>query len=97
MEERLMTTRGKCPRIDLGIALRKWMLLAAIPVQIELCLSTILQLLQLLNSFPHFPLRFRGKSLQVFSSRKPTWRNWQTRWTQNPVHASECGFDPLRR
>ena len=24
----------------------------------------------------------------------PGWRNWQTRWTQNPVPARECGFDP---
>ena len=29
--------------------------------------------------------------------RLPTWRNWQTRWTQNPVTARSCGFDPLRR
>jgi hypothetical protein len=42
-------------------------------------------------------LRFVANGLQIASSRKPTWRNWQTRWTQNPVHASECGFDPLRR
>ena len=27
----------------------------------------------------------------------PTWRNWQTRWTQNPVLARVCGFDSLRR
>ena len=27
----------------------------------------------------------------------PTWRNWQTRWTQNPVPARACGFDSLRR
>jgi hypothetical protein len=27
----------------------------------------------------------------------PAWRNWQTRWTQNPVLARVCGFDPLRR
>src|SRR5881227_4031929 len=27
----------------------------------------------------------------------PAWRNWQTRWTQNPVIARSCGFDPLRR
>src|SRR6266568_1647498 len=33
-------------------------------------------------------------SLQ-FSS--PAWRNWQTRWTQNPVIARSCGFEPLRR
>src|SRR6202035_4961941 len=52
------------------------------------------ELLQLLNSSP---LRLVVKSLLVCSSQKPTWRNWQTRWTQNPVHASECGFDPLRR
>ena len=28
---------------------------------------------------------------------KPAWRNWQTRWTQNPVIARSCGFEPLRR
>ena len=28
---------------------------------------------------------------------KAAWRNWQTRWTQNPVLARVCGFDPLRR
>ncbi len=27
----------------------------------------------------------------------PLWRNWQTRWTQNPVLAREYGFDPHRR
>src|SRR5271165_4020555 len=42
-------------------------------------------------------LRFASNRLLIPSSEKPTWRNWQTRWTQNPVHASECGFDPLRR
>src|SRR5436305_11347562 len=25
--------------------------------------------------------------------RKPKWRNWQTRRTQNPVPLGECGFD----
>src|ERR1700719_4363859 len=30
-------------------------------------------------------------------SSPPAWRNWQTRWTQNPVIARSCGFDPLRR
>ena len=29
--------------------------------------------------------------------QKPAWRNWQTRWTQNPVAARPCGFEPLRR
>jgi hypothetical protein len=28
---------------------------------------------------------------------QPAWRNWQTRWTQNPVAARSCGFEPLRR
>src|SRR5207302_4819593 len=28
---------------------------------------------------------------------QPAWRNWQTRWTQNPVIARSCGFEPLRR
>src|SRR5208283_5664608 len=27
----------------------------------------------------------------------PTWRNWQTRQTQNLVLVRVCGFDPLRR
>src|SRR5207302_11038231 len=27
----------------------------------------------------------------------PASRNWQTRWTQNPVAARPCGFEPLRR
>src|SRR6202012_4006780 len=27
----------------------------------------------------------------------PEWRNWQTRWTQNPVSARTCGFDSLLR
>src|SRR6266496_2503412 len=34
---------------------------------------------------------------QPFSLKKPAWRNWQTRWTQNPVIARSCGFEPLRR
>src|SRR6266567_1423843 len=33
----------------------------------------------------------------VLRVRKPAWRNWQTRWTQNPVIARSCGFEPLRR
>jgi hypothetical protein len=24
----------------------------------------------------------------------PRWRNWQTRWTQNPLIERSCGFDP---
>src|SRR5881392_456035 len=31
------------------------------------------------------------------SLHQPAWRNWQTRWTQNPVLARVCGFEPLRR
>ena len=27
---------------------------------------------------------------------KPAGRNWQTFWTQNPVLATGCGFDPRR-
>ena len=27
----------------------------------------------------------------------PAWRNWQTRWTQNPVSSRTCRFDPGRR
>src|SRR3954467_5760390 len=34
---------------------------------------------------------------ETVSSTAPAWRNWQTRWTQNPVIARSCGFDPLRR
>ena len=32
-----------------------------------------------------------------FQRKKPAWRNWQTRWTHNPVAARPCGFEPLRR
>jgi hypothetical protein len=32
-----------------------------------------------------------------FRIQSPAWRNWQTRWTQNPVAARPCGFEPLRR
>ena len=28
---------------------------------------------------------------------KPVWWNWQTCWTQNPVVAIPCGFDPRHR
>ena len=28
---------------------------------------------------------------------EPAWRNWQTRWTQNPVSSRTCRFDPGRR
>ena len=28
---------------------------------------------------------------------KPEWWNWQTCWTQNPVVATPCGFDPRFR
>ena len=33
----------------------------------------------------------------VMFNKLPLWRNRQTRWTQNPVPARECGFDPHRR
>jgi hypothetical protein len=36
------------------------------------------------------PLKYIGALL-------PTWRNWQTRQTQNLVLVRVCGFDPLRR
>ena len=38
-------------------------------------------------------------ALEFVASNFPTpaWRNWQTRWTQNPVIARSCGFEPLRR
>src|SRR5581483_8965302 len=49
-----------------------------------------------------FPREFLGLLILVVLLRcrrlfGPTWRNWQTRWTQNPVLARVCGFDPLRR
>ena len=31
---------------------------------------------------------------QIF---KPMWRNWQTRWIQNPVSAMTCGFESHHR
>ena len=37
------------------------------------------------------------QNVYVPSSDAPAWRNWQTRWTQNPVIARSCGFEPLRR
>ena len=54
---------------------------------------------------PHLKRNFRpSKSLAIVAaplylrcSLKPAWRNWQTRWTQNPLSARACGFDPLRR
>src|SRR6185437_15445611 len=47
------------------------------------------------KSFPE-PLEVGTQRGKVRSST-PAWRNWQTRWTQNPVIARSCGFDPLRR
>jgi hypothetical protein len=38
-----------------------------------------------------------GAVSSVSLFEKPAWRNWQTRWTQNPVLARVCGFEPLRR
>ena len=43
----------------------------------------------------HWRLSFGFHFVASFYS--PAWRNWQTRWTQNPVIARSCGFDPLRR
>src|SRR6266566_4611091 len=37
------------------------------------------------------------RGLCSFRFPSPAWRNWQTRWTQNPVIARSCGFEPLRR
>gem|GEM_PF-6847501 len=34
---------------------------------------------------------------ETVALHQPAWRNWQTRWTQNPVLARVCGFEPLRR
>ena len=31
--------------------------------------------------------------LQGLLKKRPWWRNWQTRWIQNPVIARSCGFD----
>jgi hypothetical protein len=45
---------------------------------------------------PQFHLRLRDP-VRNGSLRQPAWRNWQTRWTQNPVLARVCGFEPLRR
>jgi hypothetical protein len=45
---------------------------------------------------PEFHLRARYP-MRNGSLRQPAWRNWQTRWTQNPVIARSCGFEPLRR
>ena len=47
-------------------------------------------------------IRFYRRSLpdahlDLLFSFQPAWRNWQTRRTQNPFPARECGFDPLRR
>src|SRR6266403_1254588 len=38
-----------------------------------------------------------GRPTNPAAPQTPAWRNWQTRWTQNPVIARSCGFDPLRR
>src|SRR4051794_38305975 len=32
-------------------------------------------------------------ALALRCGRRPKWRNWQTRRTQNPVPSGECGFD----
>src|SRR6266481_10070519 len=40
---------------------------------------------------------FAARATYCLLPQMPTWRNWQTRWTQNPVLATVCGFDPLRR
>ena len=37
------------------------------------------------------------RRLRNFIFPPPAWRNWQTRWTQNPVLARVCGFEHLRR
>ena len=43
-----------------------------------------------------FPLAWSAASAKRYAL-PPAWRNWQTRWTQNPVLARVCGFEPLRR
>ena len=38
-----------------------------------------------------------GAAACYFELLPPEWRNWQTRWTQNPVVLSTVWFDPLLR
>ena len=47
-------------------------------------------------SFARIPRRCKPIG-SIFEPPKPAWRNWQTRWTQNPVFARMCRFDPDRR
>jgi hypothetical protein len=42
-------------------------------------------------------LSFCTETVSSLPLKSPAWRNWQTRWTQNPVAARPCGFEPLRR
>ena len=49
----------------------------------------------LLSNFVAKLLLQREHKLSGFMLKLPGWRNWQTRRTQNPIPARECGFDPL--
>src|SRR5215469_12672165 len=49
-----------------------------------------------IGSMPSLPF-CRSDRLDNITKYSPAWRNWQTRWTQNPVAARPCGFEPLRR
>jgi hypothetical protein len=40
---------------------------------------------------------FRTEAKRQHLTIMPVWRNRQTRWTQNPVPARACRFDPGRR
>ena len=48
------------------------------------------------SHFGSLTLSGGGPQMPV-SDRWPTWRNWQTRQTQNLVLERVCGFNPLRR
>src|SRR5437764_9085798 len=50
------------------------------------------------RTLQHRDVELTGEScILSFRCPTPAWRNWQTRWTQNPVIARSCGFEPLRR
>ena len=60
--------------------------------------KTFLRIFSAITSALRRPRKIRWTSptpsLCFRVSETPGWRNWQTRWTQNPVPARECGFDP---
>ncbi len=72
------------------------------------CAESTLRMVEslIIGGFPRFSTcKARAGKLQFpfanwsFDSKmhEPLWRNWQTRWTQNPVLVTECRFDPDRR